>query len=122
MLKRLNSNTPEARIINEIIAKLEALEIKAGPGIRLISGPHGTAISADPAKGGGEPPASDWYQGDWRSDRSYDTGHGVSIRGGLTAGLYLAIDDVPAGLAAPSPADVTRWVRVATDNPMGFWI
>lgn len=121
-IKPVAATTAKNRYVNQIGSTIRRSQPRQGRGVRLRQTTRGIIIEADPSEGGGKPPPSSWYRGDWRSDTNYSTGEGVSIRGGLTAGLYLALTDVAAGQAPPSPADVTKWVRVATDNPMGGWI
>lgn len=110
------------RYINQLRAVIESLLPKGGRGVRVHRTPNGTTYDSEPGSTGGDPPASDWFQGDWNSPSSYVRGHGVAIRGGITAGLYICHTDAPAGTNPPSPSDDSRWTLVVSGNAMGLWM
>jgi hypothetical protein len=108
-LRRLTGTSSEARIINEIIAELEALKVSAGVGVTLHRTPKGTVISAAPPKpstgGGGLN-----FRGEWVFGLTYPADDAVIISRGYNAGLYIATS--AAGIDS-YPWAGTPWMQVS---------
>lgn len=65
------------------------------------------------------------FYGEW-ANQAFPKDALVVIRGGISAGLYISVEPVPMGTAAPAnpPADPTQagpWVMLAPGNVMGLW-
>jgi hypothetical protein len=88
-LRRLTGTSSEARIINEIIAELEALKVSAGVGVTLHRTPKGTVISAAPPKPGGGNVTGIVFRGEYSIGGTYQASDAVIISQGYQAGFYV---------------------------------
>src|SRR5688572_11192679 len=83
-LRKLTGTSSEARIINEIIAELEALKISAGTGLTMHRTPKGTVLSAAPVKVDGGAPST-WFRGEYVFGNTYQAYEGVVVSQGYQA-------------------------------------
>lgn len=111
--------------LNEMIDAINARTPGAGFRTKLRFTPAGFTIEANPA-GEQADVTGMVFKGEW-SDKAFKKGEVVVVRGGISAGTYIASRDVPAGTGIPTdpPTDPTQgifWISIGKGDTLGQWL
>ena len=107
-------------VINRIIDRLNSLTLRAGPNVKLTYTSVGTIVEAQP---GGRKTVSGGmtFRGEWSPTvTDYSEQDVVVIRGGVSAGTYVALQDVPVG-TEPAYPDVGIYWASLSRGVSGLW-
>ena len=109
------------KMFNQLRAFAQSLELTQGVGYRKKRSPRGTTLEVLAENTVTEEGSGVIFRGEWRSDvDDYVEGNLVVIRGGISAGAYIALQDVPQGTAPAYPDVGVYWVSISRDFA-GAW-
>ena len=114
------------RKLNQIIDALVSLRIIRAPNMRVAHTTLGQRIEVEAVSEAVPAPSTGMrWRGEWSASvNDYESGDVVVVRGGNTAGTYIAITSVPTSLPPSDPpvdpANGIYWVSLAR-NGINVW-
>lgn len=113
------------KALNELARLVESSRVFTSDTVKVRRRTIGTTLEGT-KKAKAEPGEGMKFKGEYISGQAYERDDVVVVRGGSTAGTYIAYQDVPASAPAPQdpPVDPTQgiyWIQIAPGYTIGQW-
>jgi hypothetical protein len=119
--KPLNDSGPFAKVINTIIRVIEERTLRSSDTVTVKHLQNCTTLHAEPP-GQQQPPgeAGVHWEGEYDPMQSYTEQSLVVVRGGVSAGAYVANRDIPVGESPSYPDLGDGWVSLRSPEII-YW-